>query len=92
VLFFNQLNCQNIFKINLGGYKALRRFLIDETYRIMQQITPIVIGGQTGCGKTLLLDKINLFGQKCCFFVEKLSKHTLPNANPGTMQNFQNNH
>ena len=42
-----------------GGYKALRRFLIDETHRIMQQITPIVIGGQTGCGKTLLLDKIN---------------------------------
>jgi tRNA 2-selenouridine synthase len=25
----------------------------------MQQITPIVIGGQTGCGKTLLLDKVN---------------------------------
>ncbi|CAC9500377.1 Selenophosphate-dependent tRNA 2-selenouridine synthase [uncultured Gammaproteobacteria bacterium] len=42
-----------------GGYKALRRFLIDETNRIMQQITPIVIGGQTGCGKTLLLDKVN---------------------------------
>lgn len=42
-----------------GGYKVLRRFLIDETNRIMQQITPIVIGGQTGCGKTLLLDKVN---------------------------------
>ena len=41
-----------------GGYKALRRFLIDETDRIMGQITPLVIGGQTGCGKTLLLDKI----------------------------------
>ncbi len=41
-----------------GGYKALRRFLIDETNRIMNSITPIVIGGQTGCGKTLLLDKI----------------------------------
>ncbi|WXT99802.1 MAG: tRNA 2-selenouridine synthase [Catillopecten margaritatus gill symbiont] len=41
-----------------GGYKALRRFLIDETERIMGQITPIVIGGQTGCGKTLLLDKL----------------------------------
>ena len=41
-----------------GGYKALRRFLIDETDRIMNQIVPIVIGGQTGCGKTLLLDKI----------------------------------
>jgi len=42
-----------------GGYKALRRFLIDETDRIMEQITPIVIGGQTGCGKTLLLDKLH---------------------------------
>ena len=41
-----------------GGYKALRRYLIDETERIMTQITPIVIGGQTGCGKTLLLDHI----------------------------------
>ncbi len=41
-----------------GGYKALRRFLIDETSRIMQQTTPIVIGGQTGCGKTLLLNKL----------------------------------
>jgi tRNA 2-selenouridine synthase len=41
-----------------GGYKALRRFLLDETDRIMNKITPVVIGGQTGCGKTLLLDKI----------------------------------
>lgn len=41
-----------------GGYKALRRFLIDETNRIMGQVTPIVIGGQTGCGKTLLLGKL----------------------------------
>ena len=41
-----------------GGYKALRRFLIDETDRIMGQVTPIVIGGQTVCGKTLLLDQL----------------------------------
>jgi len=41
-----------------GGYKALRRFLIEETDRIIGQITPIVLGGQTGCGKTLLLDKL----------------------------------
>ncbi|MCS5586551.1 MAG: tRNA 2-selenouridine(34) synthase MnmH [Gammaproteobacteria bacterium] len=41
-----------------GGYKALRRFLIDETDRIMKRITPVVIGGQTGCGKTLLLDQL----------------------------------
>jgi tRNA 2-selenouridine synthase len=53
-----------------GGYKALRRFLIDETDRIMAQITPIVIGGQTGCGKTLLLDKLT---QK--INLEKLANH-----------------
>ena len=41
-----------------GGYKALRRFLMDETTRIMNVITPIVLGGQTGCGKTLLLKQI----------------------------------
>ncbi len=29
-----------------GGYKALRRFLIDETDLIMNKITPVVIGGQ----------------------------------------------
>ncbi len=42
-----------------GGYKALRRFLIEATNSIMQQITPIVIGGQTGCGKTLLLHQFS---------------------------------
>jgi len=41
-----------------GGYKALRRFLIDETDRIMNKVTPIIIGGQTGSGKTLLLDQL----------------------------------
>lgn len=41
-----------------GGYKALRRFLLDETVNIMNKVTPIVIAGQTGCGKTLLLDKL----------------------------------
>ena len=41
-----------------GGYKALRRYLIDETERVMNQVTPIIIGGQTGCGKTLLLEHI----------------------------------
>jgi len=42
-----------------GGYKALRRYLIDETDRIMANTTAVVIGGQTGCGKTLLLDQIH---------------------------------
>lgn len=38
-----------------GGYKALRRFLIDETERLVTQIRPLVIGGRTGVGKTLFL-------------------------------------
>lgn len=41
-----------------GGYKALRRFLIDELAVSIQQIRPIVLGGRTGTGKTLLINKI----------------------------------
>jgi tRNA 2-selenouridine synthase len=38
-----------------GGYKALRRFLIEELERSAAEIRPLVIGGRTGVGKTLLL-------------------------------------
>lgn len=41
-----------------GGYKAMRRFLIDELVTSSQLITPIILGGRTGIGKTLLLKKI----------------------------------
>ena len=41
-----------------GGYKALRSFLIDEISRIVNEKIFIVVGGQTGCGKTLLLNKL----------------------------------
>ena len=41
-----------------GGYKAMRRYLIDESSRITNSKNFIVIGGQTGCGKTLLLNKL----------------------------------
>jgi len=41
-----------------GGYKAFRRFLIDEIERIGSSLSPIVLGGRTGSGKTLLLAKI----------------------------------
>ena len=40
-----------------GGYKAMRRYLIEESSRITNSKNFIVIGGQTGCGKTLLLNK-----------------------------------
>ena len=41
-----------------GGYKAMRRFLIDELETSAQKINPVMIGGRTGIGKTLLLQKL----------------------------------
>ena len=41
-----------------GGYKAMRRFLIDELEQSSQCIEPIILSGRTGIGKTLLLKKI----------------------------------
>lgn len=47
-----------------GGYKAFRRFLIDhldEIPTLMQQqnITPIVLSGRTGSGKTLVINQLD---------------------------------
>lgn len=42
-----------------GGYKALRRFLIDELEVSTQRIEPIILSGRTGIGKTLLLKKLH---------------------------------
>ena len=41
-----------------GGYKAMRRYLIDELAISSQKIKPIMLGGRTGIGKTVLLKKI----------------------------------
>ncbi|MDH5391673.1 MAG: tRNA 2-selenouridine(34) synthase MnmH [Gammaproteobacteria bacterium] len=41
-----------------GGYKALRRFLIDELENNTGIIQPIILGGRTGTGKTILLKQI----------------------------------
>ncbi|VAW93848.1 Selenophosphate-dependent tRNA 2-selenouridine synthase [hydrothermal vent metagenome] len=41
-----------------GGYKAMRRFLIDELEVSTQRINPVILGGRTGAGKTLLLNTI----------------------------------
>lgn len=42
-----------------GGYKALRRCLIDATERLAQTIDAVVLGGRTGSGKTVLLQKLS---------------------------------
>lgn len=41
-----------------GGYKALRRFLIDELEGVARQIQFVILGGRTGSGKTLFLKQI----------------------------------
>ena len=41
-----------------GGYKALRNFLLDELEKGSQEINPIIIGGRTGAGKTIVLQQI----------------------------------
>ena len=40
-----------------GGYKALRRFLLNEIERSVQDIPFFILGGLTGSGKTRLLQK-----------------------------------
>lgn len=42
-----------------GGYKAMRRFLIDELEISAQQLKPVMLGGRTGIGKTVLLQRLN---------------------------------
>ena len=39
-----------------GGYKAMRRFLIDATERLSPIIKPTILSGRTGTGKTLLIE------------------------------------
>ena len=42
-----------------GGYKAMRRFLIEELARAAGDIDPVALGGRTGVGKTLLLQRLH---------------------------------
>lgn len=53
-----------------GGYKALRRFLMDQTVALSQQVTVIILSGRTGSGKTLLLKKLT-----CAIDLESLANH-----------------
>ena len=42
-----------------GGYKALRRFLMNELEVASDMLHPVILGGRTGSGKTLFLQKFN---------------------------------
>ncbi len=43
------------FPLVTGGYKAMRRFLIDELERSLREVPLVCIGGLTGVGKTRVL-------------------------------------
>ena len=53
-----------------GGYKAFRNFLMDESLSISEDVKTIIIGGRTGSGKTLLIDKLDN-----AIDLEKLANH-----------------
>lgn len=42
-----------------GGYKALRRFLIEQLEDNTDIINPVILGGRTGIGKTILLNQLH---------------------------------
>ncbi len=42
-----------------GGYKALRNFLLDELDQASKVINPIILGGRTGSGKTIVLQQLH---------------------------------
>jgi len=41
-----------------GGYKALRRFLLDSTERLIESMDFVVLSGRSGTGKTRLIKQI----------------------------------
>ncbi len=53
-----------------GGYKAMRRFLLDQLDASCEAIQPVMLGGRTGIGKTLLLDQLDR-----CIDLEGLFHH-----------------
>ena len=42
-----------------GGYKAMRRFLIDDLQTSVEQLPLVIVSGLTGSGKTRVLNKIS---------------------------------
>ncbi len=43
----------------VGGYKAMRRFLLDSLRRNLRQLPMVVLSGRTGCGKTRLIERLD---------------------------------
>jgi tRNA 2-selenouridine synthase len=73
-----------------GGYKALRRYLIDELNIACREIQPIILSGRTGVGKTLLLNRIRQKVDLEALFVHRGSafgKHITPQPSQIDIEN-----
>ncbi len=74
-----------------GGYKAMRRVLIDELEQGIEQSNFVILGGKTGTGKTWLLKELNH-----SIDLEGLANHRgssfgrFPDGQPSQI-NFENN-
>ena len=53
-----------------GGYKAFRNYLMTQVEEAPKHFSPIIIGGRTGSGKTILLKKV-----QNSIDLEKLANH-----------------
>ncbi|UTA48198.1 tRNA 2-selenouridine(34) synthase MnmH [Simiduia sp. 21SJ11W-1] len=51
----------NPYPLVTGGYKAMRRFLIDELDKNTARAPLVLVSGRTGSGKTLLLKQLSRF-------------------------------
>lgn len=58
--FLNSLDISNT-RIE-GGYKSYRNYVINNMNYFISKITPIVLYGNTGCGKTEILQNLKLKG------------------------------
>ncbi len=62
------LNC-NLKRLK-NGYKGFRNFLLDALNPINIKLKPVIIAGNTGCGKTKLIKKLSM-----AIDLENLAKH-----------------
>ncbi len=53
-----------------GGYKAFRTYLIESLKPENISVKPIIVAGNTGCGKTILIKKLSM-----AIDLENLAKH-----------------
>ena len=55
--WINEISGKKVLRL-FGGYKAFRNYLLEELAPEKQKAIPVLLGGYTGSGKTILLNKL----------------------------------